>query len=270
MEVDESFRALTLADRPPVKTMTDFQLEDGSVVVGWRIYDSLLGKSVYWAWTRDAPRSSNHHSRWQLEGMTPVKPVAWRPRPKAIVRPPDEFIPRREAEVLVHRAILTDGTMRSGVVKGVKSTWDDSWHTDPDWERNVGDRVGVELQNAVRFVPTPRDQQNYENGTVLRWFAALRPARGKPGMSEEQLIVVLRAYGFAHQWIGDKIERSESFVKDRYDWALDRIWSHALDDSDGVRRLPRELWAPPEDRASEAAEGGRGSAGRCLRDESRG
>jgi hypothetical protein len=237
------FRPLSLSDRPPVKTPADFQLADGRVVIGWRILDTLLGRSFYWAWTRDAPQATKITSRHDIAGMTPITPVAWRPRPKPIIRAPDEFIPRREAEVLVHRAILTDGTMRSGIVKGVKSTWDDSWHTDPDWERNVGERVGVELATKVKFRPSPRDQQNYENGTVLRWFAALRPANAEVGFSEEQLIVVLCAYDFSYYWIGDKLGRPEQFIKERYDWALDRIWSAALDDSSGVRRLPRHLWA---------------------------
>lgn len=249
-EDENPFRTLTISDRPPVKTMSDFQLADGSVVVGWRILDPVVGKSFYWAWTRDAPRPTTVSSRWDLAGMTPIKPVAWRARPKAVVRAPDDFIPRREAEMLVHRAILTDGTMRSGIVKGVKSTWDDSWHNDPDWERNVGNLIGVELSSKVQFRPTPRDQQNYDDGTVLRWFAALRPANAtRPGFSEEQLIIVLYAYGRSFDWIGGKLGRPENFIKDRYDWALDRIWSRALVDNDGVRRLPRELWAAASDRA---------------------
>jgi hypothetical protein len=236
--------------------MVDLKLEDGSVVLGWRIYDSLVGKSFYWAWGRKAPPPSKITSRHDIAGMTPIRPVAWRERPKSVIRSPSEFIPRREAEVLVHRAILTDGTMRQGYVKGVKSTWDDSWHTDPDWQRNVGEQIGIELTSRVRFKPSPRDQQNYENGTVLRWFAALRPKDAKrQGFSEEQLIVVLRAYDFSFYWIGDKLGRPEQFIKERYEWALDRIWSRALVDFLGVRRLPRELWAPPTDPSQKAPEG---------------
>lgn len=243
------FRELSLSDRPPVNVPADFRLADGKVVVGWRVYDSILGKSFYWAWTKDAPLPTKYESRFQRDGMTPIKPVAWRARPKVVIRPPDEVMSRREAEVLVHRAILTDGTMRSGFVKGVKSTWDDSWHNDPDWERNVGDLIGVDLSSSVQFRPTPLDQQNYDDGTVLRWFASLRPANLKrPGFSEEQLIVVLYAYGRSFDWIGGKLGRSEDFIKEHYLWALDRVWGEALKNCAGVRRLPRELWADQQDR----------------------
>lgn len=244
---EEPFRPLSLSDRPPLKTMADFKLEDGRVVTGWRIYDSLVGRSFYWAWTREAPQASKVTSRWDIAGMTPIKPVAWRPKPKDVLKAPHDPIARREAEVLVHRAILTDGTMRQGYSKGVKSTWDDSWHTDPDWQRNVGNQVGVELSTLVRFRPTPRDQQNYENGTVLRWFSSLRPANAKrPGFSEEQTIVVLYAHGLSFDWIGGKLTRAPERIKERYVWAIDRIWSRALEDSGGVRRLPRSLWAGSE------------------------
>jgi hypothetical protein len=247
VDTEEPFRDLTLSDRPPVKTVVDFKLGDGSVVMGWRIYDTVINRSVYWAWTRAAPPPSKVTSRWDIAGMTPIKPVAWRPRPAAVVRPPHDIIARREAEVLVHRAILTDGTMRQGYSKGVRSTWDDSWHTDPDWQRNVGNQIGMDLTTMVKFRPTPRDQQNYDDGTVLRWFANLRPANAKrPGFSEEQTIVVLYAYGLSFELIGGKLKRAPERVKERYSWAIDRIWSKALEDHAGVRRLPRALWADPE------------------------
>jgi hypothetical protein len=235
---EDDFRPISLTDRPKVREQAEFKLLDGSIVMGWRIYDSVLGKSFYWGWTKGAKRSSNHHSRWQVEGMTPIQPVGWRPKPKDVALVPLDPIARREAEVLVHRAILTDGTMKGDMSKSMKSTWDDSLHQDPDdhTERYAASEL------IARFKPEPRDVDNYEEGTVMRWFSALK-TKPQIGLNDRQSLVALWAYGLSAEYIGGILGLSRRRVEELYRESVDLIWDRALHDAGGVKRLPPRYWS---------------------------
>jgi hypothetical protein len=224
----EDFRPLSLTDRPKVREQVEFKLEDGSVLVGWRVYDSGLGKSYYWGWTGTKANAA---------GMTPIKPVAWRQKPKDVALAPIDPIGRREAEVLVHRAVLTDGTMKGDMTSHLKSTWDDSWHQDP--EDHAERYASSEL--LVRFKPEPRDVDNYEEGTVMRWFSALKFVPGI-GLNERQSVVALWAYGLSAEYIGGILGLSRRRVEELYRESVDLIWDRALRDAAGVKRLPPRYW----------------------------
>ena len=229
---------------PPAQKTVWVRAEDGSELLAWRVYDSLLGRSYWWGWTDKAPPPSKYVSRWQRAGLTPIKAVHWKPYTPPRITLPFDPIGRRESEVLVHRVILTDGTMRGLRKGGLESSWDASWHTD-EKERGAGEMIDFEHVNKTRFLPTPRDVQNYEDGIVMRWFLTLR-SEGKTGahegLSELQKTVVFRAYGFSFHTIGDKISATESRTKAIYRKAVDQIWDRALDEQRPVRRLRKEEW----------------------------
>lgn len=238
----DDWRAV-VSDPPPARQTVWLRTGDGDVL-GWRIFDSLLGRSYFWAWSDKAKLPSRYTSALQRAGMMPVKPVAWKPYVRARITIPFEPIARREAEVLVHRVILTDGTMRGLRKGGLESSWDASWHHDEE-ERGAGELIDFEHVNKVKFQPSPRDVQNYEDGIVMSWFLALRSEgrRGfNEGLNEAQKALVFRAYGFSYHVIGDKIERSQSSAKWLYRKAVDCIWDRALDEQRPVRRLRKEEW----------------------------
>jgi len=235
-----------LAPRAP--KLVWFKREDGSQVIGWKNYDGIAGRFTFWAWTDDARQPTRYQSRWQRAGMTPVKPVAWRPYAPERIRIPSDPIARREAELLVLRVILTDGTMRGLRRGGLESSWDDSLHTD-EKERGAGEMIDFEHVNKVRFQPTPKDVQNYEDGFVMSWFLGLR-SKGHwlddKGMSETQHLMVWRAYGYALAFAGDRIRITETNARRLYTQALDHIWEQAQADQRPVRRLKRKDWAGGE------------------------
>jgi hypothetical protein len=232
---------------PPAQQTVWLRTEAGEEVLGWAVYDSLLGRRFYWQWTDNARLPSKYVSRLQRAGLAPVRAVAWRPYSPARITIPSEPFARREAEVLVHRVILTDGTMRGLRKGGLESSWDAALHHD-EKERGAGEMIDFEHVNKVRFMPTPKDVQNYEDGVVMRWFLALR-AEGKrgaqDGLSDLQKTFVFRAYGFSHHVIGDKIDVTERQAKYLYRKAVDLVWDRALDEDRPVRRLRKEEWDRP-------------------------
>jgi hypothetical protein len=230
---------------PPRGKLVWLRREDGSQVIGWRVYDSMLGKSFFWGWTDDAAKPSRYDSRWSRAGVTPIKPVSWRPYTPDRVVVPSDPIARRESEILVHRAILTDGTMRGLRRGGLESSWDDAWHTD-EKERGAGELIDYEHVNKVRFQPTPKDVQNYEDGIVLSWYLALRKTGhwlGHKGLSEAQHLMVWKAYGYALAFAGDRIRVTESYARRLYRSAVDAVWDAALRETRPVRRLRKEDWS---------------------------
>ncbi len=229
---------------PPAGKTVWLQDESGTEQLGWRVYDSLLGRSFYWAWSEKAKRPSRYVSRLQRAGLAPVKAVAWRPYAPPRITLPMEPIARREAEVLVHRVILTDGTMRGLRKGGFESSWDSDLHHD-EKERGAGEMIDFEHVNRTAFQPTPKDVQNYEDGVVMSWFLALR-AEGKRStqehLSDLQKTFVFKAYGFAYHVIGDKIDVTERQAKYLYRKAVDLVWDRALAEERPVRRLRKEDW----------------------------
>jgi hypothetical protein len=219
--------------------------ERGDTHLGWGHYDSLLGKRYYWAWSEKGRTPTVYVSRLQRAGLVPIKAVAWRPYVSPRITLPSEPMARREAEPLVLPVILTDGTMRGLRKGGFESSWDDSWHTD-EKERGAGEMIDFEHVNKTRFMPTPKDVQNYEDGVVMSWFLALR-GEGKRSMQEQlsdlQKTFVFKAYGFAYHVIGDKIDVTERQAKYLYRKAVDLVWDRALGESRPVRRLRKEDWS---------------------------
>lgn len=229
---------------PPAQKTVWLQDGNGEEVLGWGVYDGIVGRRVYWAWSDKAPRPSHYTSSLQRAGLMPVKAVAWRPYLAARIAIPMEPIARREAEVLVHRVILTDGTMRGLRKGGFESSWDSELHHD-EKERGVGEMIDFEHVNRTRFMPTPRDVQNYEDGVVMSWFLGLRPEGKRSSqehLSDLQKTFVFKAYGFAYHVIGDKIDVTERQAKYLYKKAVDLVWDRALVEERPVRRLRPEDW----------------------------
>ena len=239
--------AWTTLDIPPplAPTLAWLKREDGTQVIGWRVRDSLLGRSFFWCWSDEARRPTKYTSRWQKAGLAPVKPVAWRPYVPERITVPSDPIARREAEILVHRAILTDGTMRGLRRGGLESSWDDSLHHD-DKERGAGELIDYEYVNKTRFIPSPRDVQNYEDGVILSWFLSLRNIGHwleRKGQSEGQYLMVWRAYGYGIRFASDKTKVTESNGRRLIKASVDAIWDQALCETRPVRRPRKEEWS---------------------------
>lgn len=230
---------MTILERlPPENQKCYLRRDDGSEIVGWRIWDRVLGRSRYWAWSTDARRPSLFTSAWQKAGLLEVFPVSWRPLNKVKVAAPLDPIARREAEVMLHRAILTDGTVRKKTdASAIESSWDDSWHNE---DMALIDQTGLEI--FARFVPEPFDGDNYLIG--MGWFAKLKKPGTGPAYTREQRAVIWRAYGYSFEWMGDKrrLDVSRQRVSTIYQGAIDRVWGLALASQAEVRRIPRTLW----------------------------
>lgn len=239
-------RPAALERPPPENQKCYLRRDDGSEIIGWRIFDRVLGRSRYWAWSTDARRPSLFTSAWQKAGLLEVFPIAWRPLNKVKVAAPLDPIARREAEIMLHRAILTDGTVRKKTdASAIESSWDDSWHNE---ETALIDQIGLEV--FARFVPEPFDGDNYLIG--MGWFARLKKPgdRGKDGLqyNREQRIAIWKAYGYSFEWMGEKrrLNVSRQRVSTIYKGVIDRVWQLALADQAEVRRIPRALWQTSE------------------------
>jgi hypothetical protein len=229
---------------PPQQTMVWLKQSDGSEVLGWRVYSSQHGKSLYWTHSKDAPLPSRYTSTLQKAGVKAVYPVAWRPYEKTVVDMPAEPISLREAECLMLRTILTDSTMMRPAQSGLKSSWDDTLHIASG---NVGDYVGqISDSLRIKFIPEPRDRQNYL--VCMAWFCQLTDARQRKSyadgfaLSIPQRVVALRAYRLSFEAIGDRVGPSKQRCNVIYKTALDRIWTAAAADQDQLSRLPKHLW----------------------------
>lgn len=211
---------------PPAQVTVWLRGADGSEALGLRYFDSQLGRSFYWRFADAKPKAV---SKLQRAGLVPFRPRAWRPYSTERITLPSEPIARREAEILVHRTILTDGTMQ-GRRKG---------------RLTAGDLGGcTHLHDAIeprrqRYVPTRDDVQNYEDGVVMSWFLALPE-------DDMQTAMVLKAHGFSYHVIGDHIDVSDVRAKLIYRKAVDHVWNRALADRRPVRRLKKEEWATGE------------------------
>lgn len=233
---------INLADElPPAYPETfDFKLDDGSVVErGWRVFDGILQRHVYWCFSDKAKKPSRYTSTLQKHGVAPIQPVAWRKRASEKVVVPHTPISRREAETLFIRAILTDGTTRNFTESDIQSSWDSSIHIESG---SIGDYVGHEGSLRVRFFePDEIDLQNYIIG--MTWFAALHDnPKGWNHFNQEQKIVILKAYRFQWVVIGDKLRIGERRVARVYKEVIGRVWEWANRDIKQVRRLPKARW----------------------------
>lgn len=226
---------------PPRDDTVRFKLEDGSWVQGWANYDQNRGWR-YFTRSLDAPRPSRGiTSRWDIEGVLEIYPVRWEWYFPPQVTIPNSPIARREAEVMLKRAILTDGTLLRSGQGLLRSSWDATLHNDG---LALIDQVNLEI--FERFIPEAFDNDNYLIG--MDWLARInKKAKGFWDLNQEQWVVIFRAYGFSFRSIGSRREVgdvSDSRARQVYKQAIDRVWGFALElgPEAGVRRLPRSLW----------------------------
>ncbi len=224
---------------PPRNSDCEFQLEDGSWKVGWSTYDQFKGWR-YFIRSIDAPRPSRGiTSRWDIEGCKEVSPLAWRPHHKPKVTVPADPISRREAEIILKRAVLTDGTLHKSRQSILRSTWDTAML---DGSMALIDQLDLLIFD--RFSPEPFDNDNYLIG--MDWLARInKKAKGFNDLNREQEAVVWRAYDFSFEWIGRiKLKDvSRQRAREIYTTAVDRAWGFALAaDCSQIRRLSRSFW----------------------------
>lgn len=211
--------------------------EDGTEAIGWRVRDALLGRSRYWTWATEGRRPTRMTSAWQKAGLEEVFPVAWRPYYASRMEVPHEPLALREVDVMLKRAILTDGTLlRSGQAL-LKSSWDSDMHND---ETPLIDQVNLEI--FERFIPEHFDEDNYLVG--MDWLARINKMKSFDDLSREQNCVIWRAYDYSFAWIGEEIlgDVSRQRAQVIYRAAIDKTWRFALADEAKVRRIPRSLW----------------------------
>lgn len=223
---------------PPRNEQVYLQKRDGSWVIGWANYCSLRGWR-YWTRSLDAPRPSKVTSRYDLIGTVEILPVAWKPYLKPVIAVPTDPLSRREVEVILKRAVLTDGTLRKSGRDRLRSSWDSGLHNDG---LSLIDQVNLEI--FEKFTPEPFDNDNYLVG--MDWLARInKKSKGFGDLNREQNAVIFRAYDFGFEWIGKEIlgDVSRQRAYTVYHSAIDRVVSVALTGKAKVRRLSRDLWA---------------------------
>jgi hypothetical protein len=222
---------------PPRRNETvELQTADGRWHIGWRSY-SITGGSRYFTRSLDAPRPSRGiTSRWDIEGVVEIYPVAWRHHVKARVTPPNDPLAWREVAELLRRAMLYDGTVDRPLVVNLESSWDSDLHNDG---LALVDQINLEI--FEKFIPENFDVDNYT--VVMDWFCALdRKAISKGYCSRAQSAIALRAYGWTFDRIGGEFDVSRQRAQVVYRSAVERVWQMALADQTTIRRLPRNLW----------------------------
>ena len=219
-----------ITERPPLKKPIEMRNAEGTEVTGYAVYDGIVGRRGYWYWDKEAT-PSKVTSRYQIGGPKKFEPVAWRlhlpPRFQAIT----EAIGRREVEVWLERAILTEGTYRRPGHGAIRLSPLNQMTGD---DRALIDRVSDENQGILEtFVPYAWDHDNHS--TVAMWLTKLP--------RDERVAVWLRAYKFSWDVIGDRLGRTRQTARAAYCRGVERAWSLAHRDAKHLRRLPREFWA---------------------------
>jgi hypothetical protein len=218
--------------------------DDGSEVLGWRVYDSMIGKSSYWTHDESVRPTDGIKSRLQELGVFPVNPTSW--RLPAVIDSSKDPISRNEAECLVLRAIRTDSAL-PGVRRGIKSILADMFG---EQSQNAGDYVGHSFEANFRFVPSPRDHQNYL--VAMAWFSKLgdgakfatrKRSTGLAKHSIPQKVVAMRAAGLSFGSIQERMKfNSKKRSHDVYEKSIDRVWALAQEDQGSISRLPRAYY----------------------------
>ncbi len=235
--MNQATRRILLNPPPPRNEQVQFQRSDGSWCNGWATYDALYGWR-YFTRSIDAPLPSKVTSRWDIEGVLEIFPLAWRPYVRDRVTVPASPVSRRETEIILRRAVLTDGTLRRSGLDRLHSMWD---KIDSRSTLAYVDQVGLEI--FTRFVPEPFDRDNYLVG--MDWLARInKKAKGFGDLNQEQNAVVWRAYDYSFEWIGEEIlgNVSRQRAQTVYRSAVDRAWTMAAANQAEIRRLPRPLW----------------------------
>lgn len=212
---------------PPAGKVAELQLPDGSEILGWRVFDSVLGRHRYWRWTEGS--SEPARSAFERAGVQEVHPVKWRPYEPPTFEMADPQVSRREAEVILIRALKADGFRRVvGEFKGVKTTrWPDA---PPEWNEAYGRYAA-----KTKWRPEGFDWDNYL--IAMQWYLDLNPI--------EQTVLRWYVVGKPFWFIGERLGRkrvSGEQARKYYHRAIERAWSYALRDQARLRRLSRALW----------------------------
>jgi hypothetical protein len=223
---DRPWFGIALRSMPPNKEVAELRLPDGTEILGWRVYDSVLGRSRYWRWSEEAPPPSDQ-SAWARNGVQEVIPVDWRPYVRPKVGVDQDAIARREAETILMRTIRADGFKRNaarGDVQGFKSSLD----VDAAWSEEYSRYAANE-----KWRPEGFDWDNYL--IAMRWYVELT--------ADEKKVVRWRCVGRSFWWIGDMLRGvSGERARKIYNSAIDKIWSFAARDQAAIRRLSPALW----------------------------
>lgn len=223
---------------PPLHTQCRLVRDDGSEVLGWRIYDGVLGRSRYWSWGDEAKRPSRFTSAWQRAGVFEVHPVSWRPYDAPVMDMPEEPLALREVDVMARRAVLTDGTMLRSGQSLIFGSWD---AIQTNNTMALIDQKDIEI--FERFTPERFDLDNWL--TAMDWLARINnKSQGFGDWNREQNTIIFRAYDYSFNWIGEEVlgDVSKQRAQTVYRSAIDKVWRVALASKTQVRRLPRHLW----------------------------
>lgn len=223
---------------PPRNDTVEFQKADGSWCLGWATYDGVRGWRYFTRSADAPPPSGGITSRFDIVGTHEFYPVAWRPYQKPKIDVPVAPLSQREVEVILKRAILTDGTLRATGQDKLRTSWED-WSVNA--ELALVDQINLDI--FERFIPEPFDRDNYLIG--MDWLARInKKAKGFLDLNREQNAVVWRAYDFPFEWIGTEILGgvSRQRARDVYRSAIERAWALAVAAPEPVWRLPRHVW----------------------------
>lgn len=227
------FTTITPRNMPPNGKVAELRLPDGTQILGWRVYDSVIGRSRYWRWAdKDAPPVNGEaNSAWRKAGVDEVFPVEWRVYEPPKVLADIDAVARREAETILMRTLRADGFKRNatrGDVQGFRSSWASDLHIDDEWNEAYGRYAA-----KAKWRPEGFDWDNYL--TAMRWYLDLD--------DDEKKVVRWRCVGRSYWWIGDRLRGiSGERARKIYNGAIDKAWGFAARDQATIRRLDRALW----------------------------